>query len=158
MQRSERAFTLIELAISVFIILLVLLLAVPSMNGVIADRNLRRSLDDLNNLVRLAQERSVAERRAYLISWQKDHLVLRREAFAQDEEEKPTATMPLRAGDAFILKLPAALVDDPPADWIFWPTGTCEPAIVTFKGVHGSWSAKYSSLTARAELADYVAN
>ena len=157
MRRNRQAFTLIEIAIAVFIMLLMLTLAVPSLRGVMADRRLRRSLDDLNNLVRTAQERSVTDRRVYLISWQKDHLVLRPEAFAKGENPAPTATLLLRAGDAFLLQLPAALTDDPPADWAFWPSGTCEPAVVSFKGVDGSWTATYSPLTVRPELSNYVA-
>ena len=147
MRRNRQAFTLIEIVIAVFIMLLMLGLAVPSLRGVMADRRLRRSLDELNNFVRTAQERSVADRRTYLISWQKDHLILRPEAFAKGEDDTPTATLVLRPGDAFVLELPAALADDPPADWAFWPSGTCEPAIVSFKGTAGTWTASYSPLT-----------
>lgn len=157
MQRNRQAFTLIEIAIAVFILLMLLLLAVPSLNGVFANRRLQRSLDAMNNLVRTAQERSVADRRPYLILWDKDRLVLRVEALEKDEDPTPTAILPLQKGDAFILKLPAALTDDPPAEWIFWPSGTCEPAIVSFKGVDGSWTANYASLTARPELTHYAA-
>ena len=156
MQRRN-AFTLIEIALSIFILLLILLMAVPSLSGVNADKRLRRSLDDLNGLVRQAQERSIAERRAYLIVWGDDYLELRPEAFAPDEEVAPTAQVTLRRGDAFVLTLPAALQEDPPPAWIFWPSGTCEPATVSFKGVDGSWTAKYSALTGRPEIADYVA-
>ena len=148
---------MIELAISIFILLLILVLAVPSMTGVLADRRLRRSLDEMNKLVRTAQQRSVDERRAYLISWQKDHLILRVESLAKAEDPAPAATMQLRKGDAYLLNLPAALAKDPPADWVFWPSGTCEPALVSYKGPDGSWTAKYSSLTARPELTAYVA-
>lgn len=158
MQRKAQGFTLIEISISVFIMMMLLALAVPSLNGVMKDRRLRRSLDDLTKLVQTAQTRSVSERRPYLISWQKDHLIVQPESFGPDEEKAPTSTLVLRKGDAFLLKLPAALTDKPPADWVFWPSGTCEPAIVTFKGVDGSWSAKYSPLTARAELSGYAAN
>ncbi len=142
---------------AIFILLLVLTLGIPSVRGVLADRRLRRSLDEMNRFVRLAQERAIAERRTYLISWQDDHLVLRPEAVMQDEEEEePTATMPLQRGDAYVLNLPAALAEDPPADWAFWPSGTCEPAVVTYKGPAGSWTANYSALTARAEMAAYA--
>ena len=157
MQRNRQAFTLIEIAIAVFILLLLLLLAVPSLNGVLANRRLQRSLDAMNNLVRTAQERSVADRRPYLILWDKDRLVLRTEAVEKGEDPSPTAILVLQKGDAFLLKLPAALTDDPPAEWIFWPSGTCEPAIVSYKGVDGSWTANYSSLTARPELSRYAA-
>ncbi|HMJ07228.1 MAG TPA: prepilin-type N-terminal cleavage/methylation domain-containing protein [Chthoniobacterales bacterium] len=157
MRRNRGGFTLIEIAISVFIMLLLLALSVPSLTGVMADRRLRRSLDDLSKLVHQAQERSVADRRPYLIAWRKDHLVLQPEALAKGEKASLTATMQLRKGDAFLLTLPAALTDHPPAEWVFWPSGTCEPAIVSFKGVDGSWTAKFSSLTARPEVSNYAA-
>ena len=51
--------------------MLLLMLAVPSLSGVIANRRLKQSLDSFNQLVRQAQERSVTERRAYLIVWGK---------------------------------------------------------------------------------------
>lgn len=158
MYRNERGFTLIEMAIAVFIMLMLLSLAVPSLNGVLKDRRLRRSLDDMNKLVVMAQERSVAERRSYLISWQKDHLILRPETLRRGEASAPVSSLQLRRGDAYLLNLPASLLDDAPPDWVFWPSGTCEPAIVSFKGVDGSWSAKYASLTARAELSNYATN
>jgi prepilin-type N-terminal cleavage/methylation domain-containing protein len=156
MRRNQRGFTLIEVVISVFILLLLVTLAVPSLDGVLADRRLRRSFDQMNDFVRLAQQRSVTERRAYLISWQKDHLALQAESFMKDEDPRPAATMQLRKGDAFVLSLPAALIEEPPADWVFWPSGTCEPAVISYKGVDGAWSATYSPLTARPELTRYA--
>src|SRR6202011_2969694 len=138
---ASRAFTLIEIVIAVFILLL---LAVPSLNGVLANRRLQRSLDGFNNLVRQAQELSVAQRRAYLIVWSKKGIILRPEVFARDEDPKPAAVFQLNRGDVLRLMLPAALTKNPPPEWIFWPTGTCEPAIVQFKGGSGSWTANYS--------------
>jgi type II secretory pathway pseudopilin PulG len=154
---ASRAFTLIEIVIAVFILMLLLLLAVPSLNGVLANRRLQRSLDGFNNLVRQAQELSVAQRRAYLIVWSKKGIILRPEAFAKDEDPKPAAVFQLDRGDVLKLMLPAALTKNPPPEWIFWPTGTCEPAIVQFKGGSGSWTANYSALTARAQMTTYAA-
>ena len=157
MQRKEQAFTLIEISIAVVILLLLLALAVPSLTGVLADRRLRRSYDDLNNFVASAQERSLTERRAYLIAWQENQIILRPEALEKNEEKQTFPALRWRKGEAFALKLPAALIEDPPREWVFWPSGACEPAIVTFKGADGTWTARYSSLTARAELSNYVA-
>jgi type II secretory pathway pseudopilin PulG len=155
--RRIRAFTLIEIALSIFILLLILLLAVPSLSGVISNRRLKQSLDGFNQLVRQAQERSVTERRAYLIAWGKNSVVLRPEVFAKDEEEKATAVFRLPRGSWIKVSLPAALTDKPPAEWIFWPSGTCEPAIVQFRGPAGTWTADYSPLTAQPELTQYAA-
>lgn len=156
MQRF-RAFTLIEIALSIFILLLLLLLAVPSLSGVIANRRLKQSLDGFNQLVRQAQERSVTERRPYLLAWGKSSILLRPEVFAQDEEEKPTAVFRLGKGMSVKLVLPAALSGKYPAEWIFWPSGNCEPAIVQFNGPAGTWTANYSPLNVQPELTQYAA-
>jgi len=152
-----RAFTLIEIALSIFILLLILVLAVPSLSGVIANRRLKQSLDNFNQLVRQAQERSVTERRAYLIVWGKNSMLLRPETFAEGEEEKPAASLGLSKGSWIRISFPAALTGKPPAEWIFWPSGTCEPATVQFRGPAGAWTAKYSPLTVQPELTQYAA-
>jgi len=133
------------------------MLAVPSLSGVIANRRLKQSLDSFNQLVRQAQERSVTERRAYLIVWGKSSVVLKPEIFTKDEEEKATAVLRLPKGSWIKVSLPAALIGKPPAEWIFWPSGTCEPAIVQFRGPAGTWTADYSPLTAQPELTQYAA-
>jgi type II secretory pathway pseudopilin PulG len=152
-----RAFTLIEIALSIFILMLLLLLAVPSLSGVVANRRLKQSLDSFNQLVRQAQERSVTERRAYLIVWGKSSVVLKPEIFTKDEEEKATSVLRLPKGSWIKISLPAALIGKPPAEWIFWPSGTCEPARVQFRGPAGTWTADYSPLTAQPELTQYAA-
>ena len=155
MQRP-RGFTLIEIALSIFILLLLLVLAVPSFTGVMANRRLKQSLDDFNGLVQQAQERSVSERRPYLIAWGKGNVVLRPEVFADDEEAKATAEFRPAKGSTLKLSLPAALAEKYPAEWIFWPSGTCEPATIRFQGPAGSWTANYSPLTARPEITSYA--
>lgn len=154
--RISRAFTLIEIVIAIFILMLMLLLAVPSFTGVLADRRLRRSLDNFNNLVHEAQQRSLAEHRAYLILVGTKNVDLRPEALLNKESPQPVAQFPIGAGEAVKLVLPAALAKDPPLEWIFWPTGTCEPAKVQFTGHDGSWTASYSTLTAEPTLTNYA--
>jgi prepilin-type N-terminal cleavage/methylation domain-containing protein len=152
----SRAFTLVEIIIAVAIMATLLLMAVPSLQGVLADRRLRASLDEFNKLVREAQERSVADHRAYLIVWTDKNVFLQPEAFVKDEERKAIATFELERGTVFTLNLPAALSSKPPGQWIFWPTGTCEPAIVHFEGRPGTWTANYSPLTGHGELTNYA--
>jgi hypothetical protein len=118
---------------------------------------LKQSLDSFNQLVRQAQERSVTERRAYLIVWGKSSVLLQPEVFAESEEEKPTAVFRLSKGSWIKVSLPAALLGKPPAEWIFWPSGTCEPATVQFRGPAGTWTANYSPLTVQPELTQYAA-
>ena len=149
-------FTLIEIAISVFILMLLLLLALPSISGVMADRHLKRTLESMNEIVRLAQEHSMQERRPYIIEWQRRAVALHPAAPVEGDPETPTATLALDQGFAYILRLPAALEKGPFGQWIFWPSGTCEPAVVQFKGPPGTWEVKYSPLTARPQIIRYA--
>jgi len=155
--RSSRAFTLVEIVIAVAIMATVLLMAFPSLEGVYADRRLRESLDEFNKLVHQAQERSVSEHRSYLLVWTDKNVFLRPEAFGKDEDQTPLAFFDLGYGTVLKLTLPAALSNKPGGEWVFWPTGTCEPAIVQFAGKAGTWTANYSPLTAHPELTNYVA-
>ena len=156
MVQRARGFTLIEMALAIFILLLLLVLAVPSFTGVIANRRLKQSLDEFNNLVRQAQTLSVTERRPYLIVWAKSNVMVRPEAFAEDEEARAKAEFRPIRGSTLRLSLPSALAEKYPAEWIFWPSGTCEPATVRFQGPAGSWTANYSPLTARPEITSYA--
>jgi prepilin-type N-terminal cleavage/methylation domain-containing protein len=154
--RRRDGFTLIEISIAVVVMVVILSMAVPSVTGVLADRRLRRSFDDVNRLVLQAQERSSAERRSYLIVWRDKQFALRPEAFVQGEPRTPVATLNWQKGESFTLSLPAAIEEEPASEWIFWPSGNCEPAVVTFRGPAGAWTAKYSALTARPELTKYA--
>ena len=155
--RRDDGFTLIELAIAIVILLVILMLAVPSLNGVLADRRLRRSLDAFNKIVRQAQERSIADRRSYLIIWREGKIGLRPEGLMRGEDPAPVAILKFARGESLKFSFPAAITGQTPAEWIFWPSGNCEPAVVTFRGPDGGWTAKYSALTARAEIVSYVA-
>lgn len=137
--------------------MLLVMLAVPSLTGVMADRRLRRSFDTFNQFVYQAQERSMTERRPYLLVWTDKTIELRPEAELKGDDEGPAAVFKVNKGESFALSFTAALGKDPPLEWIFWPTGTCEPVDVNFSGRDGRWTARYSPLTARADLTAYVA-
>jgi prepilin-type N-terminal cleavage/methylation domain-containing protein len=154
--QDRDGFTLIEIVIAIVILLVILMVAVPSVNGVLADRGLRRSLDEMNRLVLQAQNRSISEGRPYLIVWRDKEFVVRPEGFRKGEDRKPVATLKWQKKDSFTLTFPAAIEEEPPSEWIFWPSGNCEPAMVTYRGPNGAWRAKYSALTARPELLNYA--
>ena len=143
--------------IAVAILVVLLMMGIPSLSGVLADRKLRASLDGFNKLVREAQERSVNEHRAYLLVWGDKDVIVQPEAFAKDEEKKAVATFQLEKGSALTLTLPAAMTKKPTGEWIFWPTGTCEPATVHYEGRAGTWTENYSPLTTHGDLSIYVA-
>ena len=155
MQR-QRGFTLVEIVIAVFILLLLLTLAVPSLNGVLADKRLHRSLDRFNELVRRAHERSLAEHRAYLIVWNDVQISLQPAAFLKTEPHEPIDIMPITRREKWQLELPAALSKKVPAEWIFWESGVCEPARIRFASDDGSWTTEYSPLSGLGEIITYA--
>src|SRR5437867_13292557 len=108
MQR-QRGFTLVEIVIAVFILLLLLTLAVPSVTGVLEDKRLHRSLDRFNELVRQAHERSLAEHRAYLIVWNDVQMSLQPAALLNTEPHEPIDTMPIARQENWRLERAAAL-------------------------------------------------
>jgi len=154
--RHQRGFTLVEIVIAIFILLLLVLLAVPSLNGVLADKRLHRSLDRFNDLVRQAHERSLTEHRAYLIVWNDTFISLQPAAFLKTEEHQPIDIIPIARHDRWGLELPAALTKKVPAEWIFWESGVCEPARVRFASNDGSWTAEYSALSGLGNLITYA--
>ena len=156
--RRAAGFTLIEIVLSVFILMLLVVLAVPSIGGVMADRRLRHSLDQMNNLVHQAQEKAIVDHRPYLLIWGSKDIELWPETATDQDPGEPAARLQLMRGESYALAFPYALEKDPPAEWIFWPSGTCEPADVTFKGPAGTWTVSYSPLTARADITKYVAH
>lgn len=101
--RRPEGFTLIEMVIAIAILIVVLLLAVPSLNGVLADKRLHRSLDEMNSFVAQAQERSVTDRRSYLIVWLDGQIILRPEGLLKGEDPTPIATLKVRKGEVFKL-------------------------------------------------------
>jgi type II secretory pathway pseudopilin PulG len=150
--RRKNGFTLLEICLAIFIAVLLVTLAVPSMSGLLAERKLKRSFESFDALARDAQAQSLTERRAYVIAWDAKGLALRPQQ-PRNAGEEQGARLDFADKETFDLNLPAALVPKPRREWIFWPTGTCEPATVFYHGAAGAWTADYDPLTVRAELA-----
>lgn len=155
MQR-QRGFTLIETVIAIFILVLLLSLALPSLNGVLADKRLHASLDRFNELVRQAHEHSLAEHRAYLIVWSDGQISLQPAAFLKTEEHKAIDSMPITRREKWRVELPAALSKEVPAEWIFWESGVCEPARIRFASDDGNWTTEYSPLSGLGQIISYA--
>ena len=154
--KDHGGFTLFEIVIAVFILVLLLGMAVPSLSGVLADKRLHRSLDHFNNLVRQAHERSLAEHRAYLIVWGDHEVSLRPALFLKTEKHVLIDSVPVSKTDKWQVEFPAALTKKPLPEWIFWESGVCEPLRVTFAGHDGSWATEYSPLSALSEIIAYA--
>lgn len=151
-------FTLLEICIALFIAMLMITLAVPSVMSMLAEERLKASFDAFDGWVRKARERSIVERRSYVLVWTEDGIDLMpaegNETDDMDETDAAPERLVFAKGEKITLERPSALMKEPPGEWVFWRSGLCEEALVSFKGEAGSWSVHYDPLTARGTFTD----
>jgi len=153
---SRRAgFTLLEICIALFIALLVITMAVPSVLSLLAEQRLKTSFEAFDGWVRKAREKSIAERRAYALVWEEDGIALitpeRRDT---DDPEALPERLVFAEGESFKISRPSALMKEPPGEWVFWRSGLCEEAEISYAGASGSWRVHYDPLTTRGTFVD----
>ena len=142
-------FTLLEICIAVSIGVMLVMLAVPSLSGLLRAQRLQRVEGQFDDLVRTAQQRAVTERRAYGLVWKKGAIELTPLERTEDEPAIDPEHIGIGKEQEFIIERTAALGKKPPGIWTFWRSGVCEPATITYHGPEGSWTAVYNPLTAR---------
>lgn len=157
LMKRRAGFTLLELSLAIFIAMLVLTAAVPSWIAISRQKRLRKTFDDFDAFVRKAQGLSVGNRRAYVMEWDEKgtSITLRPENVLAEGSGEDGGTFSPSEGEITIER-PKALVKDPPAEWIFWRSGACEPVIIRYKGDPGEWEAAYDPLTAHGALRENV--
>ncbi len=151
---SRRAgFTLLEICLVIAIVLILFGLAVPSVQGLFAEQRLKQTFEQFDDFVRRAQMRATSERRAMVMIWDGEGITV--------QPDEPKEDDSAAAGDYFAfvdgkiaLERPAALEKKPAVEWLFWRSGTCEPAIVHFEGKAGNWSVQYDPLTVHGTFLD----
>jgi type II secretory pathway pseudopilin PulG len=150
--KNREAFTLFELCIAIFIGVMILLAAVPSIQGVIEDQRAKKLFNQFDDLAREASSRAVTEKRAYVIEWDEDGsgVTLHPEKPGPNDQPQPGDHMDFGERLAPDLILPAAMTKEPPPVWTFWPTATCEPAKVICHVPAAPWTATYDPLTEQA--------
>lgn len=156
----RRGFTLLEICIVMFLAMMMMALAVPSLTGLLSERRLQGSFDRFDAMVIEAQRRSITEGRPFVLSWDKNGAVRLYPADWTAEQRRkrgPLASAVPTAADGRPTIKRASLNPGPPtSDWTFWPTGTCEPAIIHSQGPAGEWRAAYNPLSARAKMQLFV--
>jgi type II secretory pathway pseudopilin PulG len=149
-------FTLLEICLVVAISLLIVMIAVPSIRGVIRGQRLHHTFEVFDALALQAQSRSVNERRAYAIVWKKEAIEVVALERTEEEPAEPV-TLAIGTDEVYTVERPAALGKDPDPVWTFWRSGVCEPVIVSYKGPNGTWTASYNALSAHGTVTDEVA-
>jgi type II secretory pathway pseudopilin PulG len=149
-QRRPAAFTLFEVCLAIFIGVIILMSAVPSIKGVLDDQRAKKLFNQFDSLAKDAASRAVTERRAYALEWDDSGVTMRPLEPANIDEARGGDRVDFGERQAPDLLLPAALMKDPPKIWTFWPTGTCEPATIVCKLTNSPWTATYDPLTEQA--------
>lgn len=144
--KRSTAFTLLELCLALVIGSMVMLLAVPSIAGLLAEQRLKESFGRFDRMVATARRKSVTEQRTWTMAWDKSGITLRS---ADSSGEPDVIRFPFRPDEGFELRRSASLRADAPAEWTFWSNGICEPARIAYHGKAGSWLVRYDPLTAR---------
>jgi prepilin-type N-terminal cleavage/methylation domain-containing protein len=158
MLHRRAGFTLLELMLAIAIAVIILMVAIPSMNGMSAERRLRESFERFDSLARKAQVRAVSEQRSWVMVWQPGAILVQPNEPTPEERlnaENPShETLAVAENEAFTLERPASLLppQQTPQEFTFWRSGTCEPVLVHYQGPDGWWTAQYHPLTGRGEV------
>jgi Tfp pilus assembly protein FimT len=140
------AFTLLEMCLSLAIGLVLILLGVPSVVGVLAEQRLHDSYARFEQLANTARARSFLEHRPYRLLWDKHGIVV--EAVSRDAGKAAGGDrLDLAEGEVCQVERTAALVSPAPPEWTFWPDGTCEPVVVSYRGPSGQWRVRFDALS-----------
>ena len=157
----RRAFTLLEIVLVMFLLMMLLSVGLPSMRGQLARHKLQGAFDRFDTLVVEAQKRSVTDGEPYVLVWQKGGAI-RLYPVAWNADQRRTrdaaaAWLPEGSDERYTLVRAGALVDHPAAEWTFWPSGNCEPVAVKYQGNGGTWEAAYNPLSARSTFQSFLA-
>jgi hypothetical protein len=149
----SRAFTLLEICLVLCIGMIVMMMAVPSVVGLLAEQRLHDSYERFEKFARIARTRSMEEHRTYHLVWDKGSILL--ESVGHLKGEPNTAKrLDIGKDETYGVERVAALSKNPPAEWTFWPNGTCEPVIISYHGPAGRWRVSYDPMCSKGTFLD----
>jgi len=148
MTARRAAFTLLEICLVLMIGMILLLLAIPSVAGMLADQRLHESYARFEKFAGEAHLHSLRDQKQIILVWDKHGIAMCTATRDLHGEPEVLDRLEVPEKEVFELSRPAALSPKPVAEWVFWPNGTCEPVIISYKGPAGLWQVKFDALTA----------
>ncbi len=145
-------FTLLELVVVIALAMLLLGIAVPALDGVMATGRLETTLEAFTAFVEKTRDLAIKDNRTLVMVWDKKYIRVFPDGFVNDPDAEAINTFLPGDGELYSLVLPASLEKNPGPEWTIWPTGGCEPAKVRYDGPSGTWEATYSPLASRVRL------
>lgn len=160
--KASAAFTLLEIVLGLFIVMLIAGIAIPLAGGLGSEAILREPADALKKLAITARRAAVTERRSYEIILDNDRFVLRMAPPGDAEDTELRDSQILQE-----YQLPRAVKyavkrwdqrdfgRRTDARWTFLPTGISEPVTVRFDRGEDWLQFSFNPLTALAEDETY---
>jgi type II secretory pathway pseudopilin PulG len=140
--RPNAGFTLFEICLALFIVLLVLAAAIPATSGLLAEQNLRGEVRELVLFAKTARRQAIQEQRPYQITFSPAGFILEPLAPPVTEKAAPEAAAPF---EPLVSTLPSGTVltlqrwgdkdwiKPKEERWIFQGTGLTEPLSFRFQ-------------------------
>ena len=160
--KQAGAFTLIEIALAMFIVVLVIGIGLPFAMGIGHEGLLRDPARELRQMALTARRRAVTQQRTVEILLENDRYVLR-DAILADSTSKAQIEPETKAEDVAEYTLPrdvsytikrwdeTKFARKADASWRFLPTGLCEPITVHFTRDQDFLEFSFNPLTAQTE-------
>lgn len=171
-KRRTRGFTLVEIVISIFIVVLLLGMVVLSVHTFSDQRRLREVSSSLMDYAKQARSKAVLERRAFQIAFQPTHFAVQGMRQVTDEE--------FAMGSLFLVEGEAARAEElarfeipedmtleilrwntdkwqpaPGHAWVFEQSGICEPLSIRINSPAGYIAMRFNPLTANVEEEEF---
>ncbi len=142
MVTRRAAFTLLEICLTLVIGMVLIMLAVPSVAGLLAEQRLHETWDRFEQLANKARLQSMKEQKPCRLVWDRHRITMKADAGEQD-------SLTMTEDENYEIIRTAAFIDAPPEEWTFWPNGTCEPVIIRYHGRSGRWQVRFDALSSR---------
>jgi len=155
--QSARGFTLLEMGLVLFILLLIVGVAIPVTSGLFAEERLRQHANELLLYARTARRLAVSENRPYEIRFAEKAFLLEPYIAGKSARDAVVSSHDMASDTLYSVQRWGDKKFGKPEDesWIFQPSGICEPIRVHFQN-GGNWiEFAFNPLTARAEEETY---
>jgi type II secretory pathway pseudopilin PulG len=142
LSRAHAGFTLFEICLALFIVVLILAVAIPATSGLLTEQNLRGEVRELVLFAKTARRQAIQEQRPYQITFSPAGFILEPIAPTETEKTAPETAAPfeplvytLPTGTALTLQRwgDKEWIKPKEERWIFQGTGLTEPLSFHFQ-------------------------
>ena len=150
-------FTLLEMSLVLFILLLIAGIAIPMTSGLIAEEQLRQHANELLLYARTARRLAISENRPYEIRFLEKAFLLQPYLVIEDSQRDVISSHTVSSDTRYAVQRWGEKEFGKPEDesWIFQPSGICEPLRVHFQSGKNWIEFAFNPLTGRAQEETY---